>query len=73
MNKHCQSCGMMLADQKSDRYCRYCAHEKGKLKSREEIRAGIAAWLEQFTPDKKNVDFQKRADSCMNAMPDGAK
>jgi hypothetical protein len=60
---------MMLTGQSSGSYCQYCTDENGKLKSREEVRAGVAAWLAQFTPDNGSVDFQKRAESYLNAMP----
>jgi hypothetical protein len=69
MNRFCQSCGMPLPDAETVVYCRYCTDEKGDLKSREEIRGGISAWLEQFSPGGGSVDFNKRADSYMKAMP----
>ncbi len=66
--RFCQSCGMPLPENDQADYCRYCTDENGKLKPREAVREGIAAWLEQFTPDRK-ADFRKRADSYLNAMP----
>ena len=69
MNKFCQSCGMPLTEAKNDRFCQYCTDENGQLKSREAVREGIAAWLQMFTPNPENVDFQSRADSYLNAMP----
>jgi len=66
--RFCQSCGMPLPENDKAAYCRYCADENGNLKPREAVREGIAAWLEQFTPDRK-ADFRKRADSYLNAMP----
>ncbi|HDQ45827.1 MAG TPA: hypothetical protein ENN17_10085 [bacterium] len=69
MNTFCQSCGAPVPDAPGAGYCTYCTDEKGNLKSREAVRAGIAAWLEQFSPNDGTVDFRKRADSYMNAMP----
>ncbi|MFC1568693.1 zinc ribbon domain-containing protein [bacterium] len=69
MDKFCQSCGMPLTDQPSDQFCQYCTDETGQLKSREAVREGIAAWLQMFTPNPENIDFQKRAEAYLNAMP----
>ena len=69
MDKFCQSCGMPLADQSSDQYCQYCTDEKGQLKPREAVREGIAGWLQMFTPNPETVNFKKRAESYLNAMP----
>jgi hypothetical protein len=69
MEKFCQSCGAPLTPSKDDRFCQYCTDENGQLKSREAVREGVAAWLQMFTPDPDNVDFQSRADSYLNAMP----
>ena len=66
--RFCQSCGMPLPENVKAVYCQYCTDEKGKLKPREAVREGIAAWLEQFTPDKK-ADLRERAESYLNAMP----
>ena len=73
MNTFCYSCGMMLQDQKPDqKYCQYCIDESGKLKYRAVIQQGIAGWLEQFGPKDGSVDFQKRAEFYMKAMPEWA-
>lgn len=69
MDKFCQSCGMPLSDQSSDQYCQYCTNESGQLKTREEVRDGVAAWLRMFTPEQESADFKKRAESYLNAMP----
>jgi hypothetical protein len=69
MNRFCQSCGMPLPEAGNAVYCQYCTDDKGNLKPREAVREGIAAWLEQFSPNPGKVDFRKRADSYLNAMP----
>ena len=69
MNRFCQSCGMPLPDKGSAAYCQYCTDDKGKLKPREAVAEGIAAWLEQFSPNDGKVDFKKRAESYLKAMP----
>ena len=69
MNTFCQSCGAPVSGPSDAKYCTYCTDEQGNLKSREAVRAGIAAWLEQISPNDGTVDFQKRAESYMNAMP----
>jgi hypothetical protein len=53
----------------TDKYCNFCADENGVLKSREIIQQAFAQWLESFTPQKENIDFMKRADYYLKAMP----
>lgn len=71
--KYCHSCGMPVtnetAAEKTDKYCQYCADDNGDLKSREEIKAGIAQWLNGFTPEDKEADYNKRAEFYMKSMP----
>jgi hypothetical protein len=50
-------------------YCQYCVDEQGNLKLKEEITKGIAGWLQSWSPESKDVDFMKRAESYMKAMP----
>ncbi len=74
MNKHCQSCGMPLAEENNRNsesvYCAYCTNKDGTLKKREEVQIGIAEWLKMFTPDESgSIDFSKRANSYLQAMP----
>lgn len=75
--KFCQSCGIILdgniAKETAPGFCGYCVDEKGKLKQKEIIQAGIAEWLKSYTPVKDGVDFMKRAENYMNAMPAWAK
>lgn len=69
MNKFCFSCGMPLDEHATGKYCQYCSNESGELKSRDDVKQGIAGWLMQITPENKNTDYLKRAESYMNAMP----
>jgi len=50
-------------------FCGWCADENGILKSREEIRQGLVQWLSGIKPGEQGVDYLKRADSYMAAMP----
>lgn len=72
-DKFCQSCGMPISDEtknpSSEEYCKYCADEKGRLGPREAVQAGIVQWLQMFAPEKEGVDFMKRADNYLKAMP----
>ena len=70
MFQQCHSCGMPLTGNPEARgnFCQYCSDDSGTLKPREEVQAGIAQWLKQWTPDQ-DVDFMGRAASYMQAMP----
>ena len=46
MNKFCNSCSMPLPKENHSSYCQYCADEKGNLKPKAEIQAGIAEFHE---------------------------
>ena len=71
--KFCHSCGIVLdgnmAKEAAPNICGYCADEKGKLKPKEVIQAGISEWLKSYAPVKDGVDFMKRAENYMKAMP----
>ncbi|MGE5365231.1 MAG: zinc ribbon domain-containing protein [Bacteroidota bacterium] len=71
--KFCQSCGIILdgniAKEAAPGFCQYCVDEKGQLKAKEELQAGIAEWLKSFSPADGNPDFMERAASYMKAMP----
>ena len=73
MENSCHSCGIPLMGEIGKDYrgnfCSNCSDESGKLLPREEVRQGIADWLIAWAPNKKNIDFSKRAESYMNAMP----
>jgi len=71
----CISCGMPLnaPDLKgmSEHYCKHCTDEGGNVKTKEEIRRGIAQWFMQW----QHVDEEtamKRAEHYMKSMPEWA-
>jgi hypothetical protein len=53
----------------SDIYCKYCSDEAGNLKPREEIKQGIATWLESWQEGITEEQALKRAEHFMQAMP----
>lgn len=73
MEKYCQSCGGPLdiigAHKKNENFCQYCADTNGELQPREAVKAGITEWLKSWSTEKEGVDFSKRAEFYMNAMP----
>lgn len=73
MEKYCQSCGGPLhiigAHEKNEEYCQYCADQSGNLQPRKAVKAGITEWLKSWATTKDGVDFEKRAEAYMNAMP----
>ena len=75
MSAFCPSCGMPLnapdAKGLSEKHCKHCTDEKGDLKSREEIKKGMAMWIAKW----QHVDeatAMKRAEHYMHAMPEWA-
>ncbi|RLB01941.1 MAG: hypothetical protein DRG59_13370 [Deltaproteobacteria bacterium] len=72
MAKFCLSCGAPLDNPDfkgpSDDYCKCCTDEKGNLKSREDVRHGIANWLKMWQ-DIDDETALRRADYYMKAMP----
>lgn len=73
MEKFCYSCGAPLSAPDFagpvDNYCKYCVTESGELKSREEVKQGIAGWMKTWHPDLDDVNAQKRAEHYLLAMP----
>ena len=73
MDKFCHSCaaplGMPDFKGPADDYCKYCTDDKGNLKSREEIQAGITGWLKSWQPGLDDATASSRAESYMKAMP----
>ena len=73
MNKFCHSCCAPLdsPDFKgpSENYCKYCTDEAGKLKSREEIKQGVAQWFKSWQPNIDDAKAMTRADLYLRAMP----
>lgn len=73
MGKSCHSCSMPLDEKAQGNYCQYCTDEKGNLKPREEVKAGLTEWLSEWAPGGTKADFEKRAEHFMQAMPAWAK
>ena len=73
MDKFCFSCGAPLNEQfvnkSSEKFCKYCADENGKLKERKVVQEGIAGWLKSFDTTNTTSDYLKRADYYMKSMP----
>ncbi|MBN2091368.1 hypothetical protein JW964_17280 [candidate division KSB1 bacterium] len=73
MDKFCHSCGMMLsipgAQGPAENFCSYCSDEKGQLKPKNEIQAGIAQWLQSMQPSIPLEKAQQRAEFYLKAMP----
>jgi hypothetical protein len=73
MDKFCRSCAAPLAmpDFKgpTENYCKYCTDEKGVVKTREAVQAGVAQWFLTWQPgvDAKTAD--QRAATYLKAMP----
>ena len=72
---NCQSCGMPMGEDKQhgagdpkNPFCVFCTDEKGKLKTREQISTGMAA----FFMRKRRMDAdvaEKFVDDYMKKMP----
>ncbi len=73
MDKFCFSCGMPLsmpgAKGVSEDYCAYCTDSKGNLKSQDEVKAGLAQWLQQWQAGIDQGKALERAAHYMKAMP----
>ena len=70
--QHCHSCGMPVSNPEelaSRKYCLYCTDASGKLKTEQQILAGIAFWLQSWSPPAPEEVFRKRARAYMSAMP----
>ena len=68
----CLSCGAPLnvPDMKglAEQYCVHCTDDDGNVKSRDEIKEGIAMWIARW----QGVDHEtaeRRAEHYMQAMP----
>jgi len=67
----CESCGAPLEGEfkgASDKYCKYCADDKGNRVSREQAQQGIAGWLKSWQGISDEVSME-RAGFYMKAMP----
>ncbi len=72
-SRHCHSCSAALTEPHnrgvSDRYCRYCADEHGRLKSRDEVSRLIAEWFQHWQGEVAPEEMRRRAKLYMQAMP----
>lgn len=73
VSPYCRSCSASLHDRHnqgiSDRFCRYCADETGRLRPREEVRALIAHWMAGWQGGLSESEALKNADFYMQALP----
>ena len=73
MDKFCFSCGAPLANPDfqgpAEDYCKHCTDENGKLKSKEEIKMGMAQWFKMWQPNLNDEKAMVRAVHYMKAMP----
>ena len=73
MEKFCFSCGAPLsnADFKgpAEDYCVHCTDKSGNLKSREEIKNGMAYWFKMWQPGLSQEKALVRAEHYLLAMP----
>lgn len=73
MNRFCHSCSAPLENPAfkgpAEYYCAYCTDSSGKLKSREEVRVGIAEWLKSWQLKLSDEKAAERAVIFMKAMP----
>jgi hypothetical protein len=69
----CQSCSISLEDEHnrggSDRFCRFCSDEEGRLKSRSKVQNLIARWFERWQENLNHDEALMRAGLFMRAMP----
>ena len=76
MGRFCHSCAAPLDapgfDGPSPLHCRYCTDEKGALKRRKDVRAGIARWMQSWQPELGDKRARKLAKRYMSAMPEWA-
>jgi hypothetical protein len=73
MNKFCFSCGAPLGMPEFkgpvEDYCRHCVDERGDVRPREAVRAGVAEWFLSWQPGIDNKTAARRADFYLKAMP----
>lgn len=71
--QQCQSCSASLDDGVhggvSDRYCRFCADEQGRLRPREQVQGILARWLQDWQEGLPEPEAKRRAASFMRSMP----
>lgn len=70
---YCRSCSALLSDGIhggiSDRYCRFCSDENGRLKPRDEVEDLLTLWIQGWQGTLSRDEARRRAVTFMNAMP----
>jgi hypothetical protein len=74
MSDHCYACGVSLhlPDFKgpAEEFCKYCTDGEGQLKPHDEVHAGIAKWLQSWSPPGlSDQQANDRAHIYMKSMP----
>ncbi len=73
MNQFCFSCSAPLNVPEfkgsAENICVYCSDSTGNLKSKGEVKAGIAEWLKSWQPNLTPEKAIDRAEIFMQAMP----
>lgn len=73
MNEYCHSCTAPLTNPDfkgiSDKYCKYCTDENGKLKPRLDVQKGLADWLKSWQPGINDKIALTRAEHLMRSTP----
>ena len=71
----CRSCAMPLEhpnlEGMSEGYCEHCTGDDGKVRSKEEVKRGIAQWFMSWQHVDEDTAM-KRAEHYMNSMPEWA-
>jgi len=73
--KMCHSCGAPLNEEfagPAENYCKYCTDADGNLKSREEVKQGIAYFIREWQPPMSEEKVLERAEHYMKSMPEWA-
>lgn len=70
---NCDSCSALLADGihggVSDRYCRFCSDESGRLKPRQDVEDLLSRWIGNWDRRLGPAEARERASAYMEKMP----
>jgi hypothetical protein len=70
---NCHSCFALLADGVhggvSDRYCRFCSDESGRLKQRQDVEDLLSLWIGNWDKRLEPAEARERAAVYMEKMP----
>lgn len=71
----CESCGMPMEGAKdhgghdeSNSYCKYCTNTKGELKSREQVRDGMVAYMVK-SEKRSREEAERFVEQHLSQMP----